>query len=162
MKLWQHLCLNLRSQGEWKCLAHPMASWCMVNWEFTSSPLLKFKHETLARLIRARPNSDMISDNPNVSFGIVDRWLHTRRMALKDDYHKKRNNRLEYTPVQFNYLESPAKIFIIPSKQNRFIRDNIFINTPVRRIAIAMNPNSGFTGSYTENSFCVEQFDLRH
>ena len=31
----------------------------------------------------------MISGNPNVSFGIVDCSLHTRRNALKVSYHKK-------------------------------------------------------------------------
>ena len=40
MKLWKLLCLNLFSQGEWKCLADPMASCCMVNWGLTLSPLL--------------------------------------------------------------------------------------------------------------------------
>ena len=43
------------------------------------------------RLIRARPNFHMISDNPNVSLGIVDCSLYTRRIALKDDYHNKEN-----------------------------------------------------------------------
>ena len=42
------------------------------------------------RLIRTRPNFYMNSDNPNVSLGIVDCSLYTRRIALEDDYHKKR------------------------------------------------------------------------
>ena len=41
------------------------------------------------RLITARRNFYMISDNPIVSRGIVDCSLYTRRIALKDDYHKK-------------------------------------------------------------------------
>ena len=65
------------------------------------------------RLIRARPNSYKISDNPNVSLGIVDCSLYTRRIALKDDYHKKRMDMLDYTPVEFSYLETLAKSFII-------------------------------------------------
>ena len=68
---------------------------------------------------------------------------------------------LAYTPVEFNYLETLAKTFIIPARQNQFIQENIFNNAPVRRIAIAMNTNSGFTGSYTENPFWYQQFDLR-
>ena len=47
----------------------------------------------------------MISDNPNIRPGFVDCSLYTRRMALKDDYHKKRLDMLAYTPVEFNYLE---------------------------------------------------------
>ena len=113
------------------------------------------------RLIRARPNFYMISDNPNVTLGIVDCSLYTRRIALKDDYHKKRMDMLAYTPVEFNYLETLAKIFIIPARQNRFIQENIFNKAPVRRNAIAMNTNSPFTGSYTENQFWYQQFDLR-
>ena len=67
---------------------------------------------------------------------------------------------LAYTPVEFNYLETLAKTFIIPARQNQFIQENIFNNAPDRRIAIAMNTNSAFTGSYTENPFWYQQFDL--
>ena len=93
------------------------------------------------RLIRARPNFYMISDNPNVSLGIVDCSLYTRRIALKDDYHKKRMDMLAYAPVEYNYLETLAKTFIKPARQNQFIQENIFNNAPIRRIAIAMNTN---------------------
>ena len=78
----------------------------------------------------------MISDNPNVSLGIVDCSLYIHRIALKDDYHKKRMDMLACTPVEFNYLETLAKTFIIPARQNQFIQENIFNNAPVRRIAI--------------------------
>ena len=120
---------------------------------FSTSELLNPNMKIRLRLIRARPNFYMISDNPNVSLGIVDCSLYTRRTALKDDYHKKRMHMLAYTPVEFNYLETLAKTFIIPARQNKFIQENIFNNAPVRRIAIAMNTNSAFTGSYTENPF---------
>ena len=36
----------------------------------------------------------MISENPNVSLGIVDCSLYTCRFALKDDYRKKRMDML--------------------------------------------------------------------
>ena len=68
---------------------------------------------------------------------------------------------LAYTSVEFNYLEILAKTFIIPARQNQFIQENIFNYAPDRRIAIAMNTNSAFTGSYTENLFCYQQFHLR-
>ena len=103
----------------------------------------------------------MISDNPNVSLGIVDCSLYTRRIALKDDYYKKRIDMLAHTPLEFNHLETLAKTFIIPAGQNQFIQRNIFNNAPVRRIAIAMNTNSAITGSYTENPFWYQQFELR-
>ena len=90
------------------------------------------------QLIRARPSFHMISDNPNVSLGIVDCSLYTRRIALKNDYHKKRMTVLAYTPVEFNYGETLAKTFIIPARQNQFIQENIFNKAHVRRTAIAM------------------------
>ena len=105
------------------------------------------------RLIGARPNFYMISDNPNVSLGIVDCTLYTRSIALKDDYHKRRMDIFAYTPVEFNYLEILAKTFIIPARQKQFIQANIFNNPPVHRIATSMNTNSAFTGFYTENPF---------
>ena len=128
---------------------------------FSTSELLYPNMKVRLRLIRARPNFYMISDNPNVSLGIVDCSIYTRRIALKDDYHKKRIYMLAYTPVEFTYLETLAKTFIIPARQNHFIQENIFTNAPVRRIAVAMNTNSAFTGSYTENPFWYQQFDLR-
>ena len=100
----------------------------------------------------------MISDNPNVSLGIVDYSLYIRRIALKDDYHKKRMDMLANIPEEFNYLETLAKTFFIPARQNQFIQENIFNNAAVRRIAMAMITNSKLTGSYTENLFWYQQF----
>ena len=128
---------------------------------FSTSGLLYPKMKLWLRLIRARPIFYMISDNPNVSLGIVDCSLYTRRIALKDDYHKKRIEMLVYTPVEFNYLEILAKTFIIPARQNQFFQENNFSNAPVRLIGIAMNTNSAFTGSYTEDPFCNHQFVFR-
>ena len=118
---------------------------------FTTSELLYRNMKVRIRLIRARPNFYMISDNPNVSLGIVDCSLYNRRITLKDDYHKKRMDMLAYSPVEYNYLETLAKTFIIPARQYQFIQENSFNNAQIRRIAIAMNTNSAFTGSFTEN-----------
>ena len=128
---------------------------------FSTSELLYPNMKIRLRLITARPNFYLISDNPNVSLGIVDCSLYIRRIALKDVYPKKPMDMLAYFPLEFNYLETLAKIFIIPARQNQFIQENIFNNAPVRRIAIAMNTNSAFTGSYTEKPFWYQQFELR-
>ena len=109
-------------------------------------------------LIRSRPNFYMISDNPIVSLGIVDCWLYTRRIALKTYYQKEDMDMPAYTPVEFNYLDTLAKTFIIPARQSQFIHKFTFNNALVRRIAIAMNTNSA---SSTENSFWHQQFDIR-
>ena len=128
---------------------------------FSTSELLFPDMKIRLRLIRARHNFLMNSDNLNVSLGIVDCSLYNRRIALKDDYHKKRMDMLAYTPVAFNYWETLEKTFIIPARQNQFIQEHIFNGAPIRRFGIAMNTNFTFTGSYTENPFWYQQFDLR-
>ena len=128
---------------------------------FSTSEMFDPNMKNRLRLIRARPNFYMISDNPNVSLGIVGCSLYTRRIALKDDNHKKRMDMLAHIPVEFNYLETLAKTFIIPARQNQFIQEKIFNNFPVRRIAIAMNTNSAFTGSYAENPFWYQLIEVR-
>ena len=115
---------------------------------FSTSELLYPNMKVGLRLIRARPNFYMISDNHNVSLGNVDCSLYTRRIALKDGYHKKRMDMLAYAPVEYTYLETLAKTFIIPARQNQFIQENIFNNAPIRRVVIAMNTNSAFTGFF--------------
>ena len=65
------------------------------------------------------------------------------------------------TPVEFNYLETLAKTFIIPARQNQIFQENIFNIAPVRRIAIAMNTNSTITGSDIESPFWYQQLDVR-
>ena len=120
---------------------------------FSTSELLYSNMKIRLRLIRARPNFYMISDNLNVSLGIVDCSLFTRRIALMDDYHKKRMDVLAYALVEYKYLETLAKTFIIPARQNQFIPENILSNAPIQRVATAMNTNSAFTGSFTGNPF---------
>ena len=127
---------------------------------FSTSELLYPNMKIRLRLTRARPNFYMISDNPNVSLGIVDCSLCTRRIAFEDDYDKKMDM-LAYAPVEYNYLETLAKTFIIPARKNQFIQENIFNNALIRRVAIPMNTNSAFTGSFTENRFWYQQVDLR-
>ena len=113
------------------------------------------------RLNRARPNFYMIRENPNVSLGIVDCSVYTRRVMLREDYHKKRKSQLAYAAVECNYMETLAKSYILPARQNQFIKENIFNNAAIRRMAIAMNSNSAFTGSFAENPFWYQQFNLR-
>ena len=68
---------------------------------FSLSELLYSNLKIRLRLIIARPNFYMISDNPNVSLGNVDCSLYTRSIALNDDYYKKRMDMLAYAPVEY-------------------------------------------------------------
>ena len=101
----------------------------------------------------------MISDNANVSLGVVDCPLYTR-IALKDDYHEKRIDMLAHTPVEYNYFKILTRILFTPARPNQFIQENILNTAPVRRIAIAIL-HSAFTRSFTEKPFWYQQFDLR-
>ena len=62
--------------------------------------------------------------------------------------------------MEFIYLEILANTFVISARQNQFIQENVFNNAPVRRSVIALSTNSAFTGSYTENPFWYQQFDI--
>ena len=128
---------------------------------FSTSELLYPNMKIRLQLNKARPTFYMISDNPNVSLGIVDSSLYTRPVALKDDYHKKKMDMLAYAPMEYNYLDTLAKTIIIPARKSQFIQENIFNNAAIRRIAIALNTNSAFTGTFIENPFWRQQFDLR-
>ena len=140
-----------------------MVSCCMILRVelFSTSELFYPTTKIKSRLIRARPNFYVISDNPDVSLGTVDGSLYTRRIALEDNYHKKRIDLLAYTPVEFKYLETLAKTFIMPARQNQFFQGSIFNNAPGRRIAIAMITNSAFTRSFNENPFWYQQLAVR-
>ena len=86
---------------------------------FSSSEMLNPNMKNRLRLIRAKTNFYKTSHNPNFSLGIFDFSLYTRRIALKDGYHKKRTDKLAFTPVHFYNLEYLAKTFIIPAIRNQ-------------------------------------------
>ena len=121
---------------------------------FSTSELLYPNMKTRLRLIRARPKFYMASDNPNVCLGSVECSLYTLRIAPKDDYHKKRMDMLAYAPVECNYLETLAKTLIIPARRSQFIQENIFNDAPIRQVAIALNTNSAFSGSFLLKTEC--------
>ena len=75
MKLWKRLCLNLFSTRRMKMLSRPdgFMLYGKLGVDFFSTSELLYPNMNIRlRLIRARPHSYMISDNPNVSLGIVD------------------------------------------------------------------------------------------
>ena len=128
---------------------------------FTCEKLLLPNTKVRIKLIRARPNFYMLSDNPNVSLKIVDCSLFTRRVLVAEPNHQYLQWNLEREPAHYNYMETIARTFIIPSRQNQFIQEDVFNNAPIRRIAVAMNTNSAVAGSFYENPFNYQQFHLR-
>ena len=69
---------------------------------------------------------------------------------LKEDYHKKTLAQLAYAPVEYYCVETLANTNTILARQNEFIKENIFNNAPIRRIAFPMISNSAFPGSFAE------------
>ena len=87
--------------------------------------------------------------------------LHVRQMNVTEPIHRSINNALAKGPARYTYPEINPKTFIIPAGQNSFIKENVFNNAPIRRIAIAMNTNADFTGSLASNPYHYQKFDLR-
>ena len=162
MRFWKHLFLNPFLRGAWKILVEAIALCCIVKWVFTFSlPLNCFIQIRKLGYVWSEPdlNFYMNIDNPNVSFGIVDCSLWTRRFALKD-FDRRRMNMLAYTPVENKYLETLTKTFIIPFRQNQFVQKFFFNKAPVRRIASAIDKKSAIFEWYAESSFCYQQLDI--
>ena len=131
-----------------------------IDFSFTSQ-LLYPSMKVRLQLLRAKPRFRKINENPSVSLAIVHSPLYTRRIALKDDYHRKRLEMFTYTPVEIIFLVNPAKSSVIPAGQNQITRENFQNNAPVRRTAHAMKKNSVFSLLYTENPFWYLTFTFR-
>ena len=98
----------------------------------------------------ARPNFHMIRDNSNFSLGIVDCSLYKRRIALKNDYHKKRMDMLAYFTMEYTYLEILAKFSLFPLDKGSSFKKTLN-KAPLFRNATAMNTNTPISESFTEN-----------
>ena len=90
---------------------------------FTCEKLLLPKTKVRIKLIRARPNFYMLSDNPKVRMKIIDCSLFTRRTLVAEPSHQYLQWNLEREPAHYNHMETIARTFIIPSRQNQFIQE---------------------------------------
>ena len=87
--------------------------------------------------------------------------LFKRQVVIEDRIFKDLHSPLQLRPSRNYFSERLAKTFVIPNKQNQYIHENIFNNALGRRLAIAMNNNTAFTGSLKFNPFLYQKFDLR-
>ena len=67
----------------------------------------------------------MLSDNPNVCLKIVNCSLFTRKILVAEPNHQYSQCNQEREPIHYNYMETIARTFIIPSRQNQFIHENV-------------------------------------
>ena len=128
---------------------------------FTTEKLLLPKTKLRLKLIRSRPNFYLLTEEKNLSINIKDVTLFTRRVTVQENMQRYIENHLLREPAMYHYLETDARTFIIPKGQNQFIQENVFNNAPIRRVCIAMNSNSAFTGTFDENPFHYRKFGLR-
>ena len=103
----------------------------------------------------------MISYNRHVFLKVLDSSLFTRRVVVNEVYHQNIKYQLPHQTACYNFMETIARRFIIPSGQNQFIREKVFNKAPIRKIAIAMNTNSAFRGQSQENPFYYRKIGLR-
>ena len=127
----------------------------------TTSELLYPNMKVRIRLIRARPNFYMITENPNVSLGIVDCCMYNRRVISKKTLTK--TECLNWLMVQLStttWKHWQRLISFLHVRTNSFKKIYSTMQ-PIGRIAVAMNSISAFPGSFGENPFWYQQFNLR-
>ena len=128
---------------------------------FTCDKFLLPNVNVRLRLVRSRPIFYLISQqNKNFIGKILEATLFVRQVAVEDRIYKDLHNTLQLRAARYNFSEILAKSFIIPSGQNQYIHENIFDNAPIRRLAIAMNVNTAFTGTLKTNPFHYQKFGL--
>ena len=128
---------------------------------FTCDKLLLPSVKIRLRFVRSRPNFYIINQNKKFSCSILQASLFTRQVVIEDRIFKDLHSSLQLGPARYNFSEVLAKTFVIPNGQNQYIHENIFNNAPIRRLAIAMNTNTAFTGSLKTNRFHYQKFNLR-
>ena len=120
-----------------------------------------FEIQKILKLIRARPKLHVISYNLQVSLKVLDCSLFTTSDFVNQVYHQTIKYQLTHQPACYNFIETIARSFLIPSGPNQFIQENAFNNAPIRRITTAMKTNSAFIGHFQENPFRYRKFGLR-
>ena len=112
-------------------------------------------------MIHAGPSFFMISYNPQVFLNALDCFLFTRRVVVNEVYHQNIKYQLLYQPAYYNFMETIACKFTIPSGQREFIQEMFLKRIPIRGMAITMKTYSALTGHLLENLFNYQKFGLR-
>ena len=127
---------------------------------FSTSEWLYPNMKIRLRLIRARPNFYMISENTNVSLGFV--IVHFTLVVLLSRMIITRNEwtcllTVLWSSTIWKLLQRLSSF--LPDKTSSFKKS---FSTMLQFVGLlSRHTNSAFTGSYTENPFWYQQFDLR-
>ena len=114
------------------------------------------------KLTRASDDFSIISiDKKKYKAVIEHASLCVRKISITESVKLAIHNAMKISPCRYAYIEKMNKSFIIPAGQNRFSKENLLNNEPVRRLCIAMNLNADFTGTATTNPIHYQKFGLK-
>ena len=104
----------------------------------------------------------MLSDNLilNLKTVIVDRLLFNSRILVAERNHYYLQWNLEVNllnTITWTLQREPFSFHLVKTS----LKENVFNNAPISRIAVAMITNSVVAGSFQENSSNYQQFILR-
>ena len=88
----------------------------------------------------------------------VEFSLYSKKILVANLNHQYLQKNLDREPAHYNFMETIARGFINPSRQNQFIEENILINAPKRRIAVVMNTNQAVAGFIHKNFLSINNF----
>ena len=81
-----------------------------------------------------------------------------KKILVAELNHQYLQKNLKREPAHYNFIETIARGFINPSRQNQFIEENFLINAPKRRIAVVMNTNQAVAGFVHKNFLSINNF----
>lgn len=130
---------------------------------FSCPQLLLPNVNLVVRLIRARNDFVILSDKDgsHYTIHISEANLYVRKMAVTEDMYVSIEKTLLKSPAMYKYTETLPKTFIIPSGQNSWRQEDVFMREPIRRFALAMSTNTAFGGHHRQNPFHYQKFGLR-
>ena len=159
-KIWKHFLLNFFTR-RMKLLRRPddfmLYGKLGVDFFYTCESLIMNMNFRL-RLIKARAMFHRISDNPDVSLGIVHFSFCNLGFVLKDEFQKKRYVCIKSCGVQL--FGNCNHDFYHSCKTRRNLSRTLFSDAPVRQIVVSMLTCSAFNGSFAENTFWYQNVYL--
>jgi hypothetical protein len=130
---------------------------------FTCEKLLVPNVALRIKLVRAHNDFIVMSDDAakHYTVRVQDANLYVRKMTVSDPVLAAVERALLKTPALYMYTEVIPKTFIIPTGQNSWKHEDVFMKEPIRRMAIAMNTNIAFGASNVGNPFHYQKLGLR-
>ena len=127
--LWVQRSFTLRSVWLWRISQrnYGQTRWldviCWTGLEtFSTFELFYLNMKFRLRPITDSPKINLISDNPGAGLEYSDCSVYTLRIVLNFAHHRKRLAMLAFILVERSYLETLAKIFIVPAGQNSWFK----------------------------------------